>query len=57
MENTPGGVKRSGLGARACWVIIQSCIKDYLKCCGSGMLTIVSGGEFQSLFLGKYQNL
>ena len=55
LANTPGGVKQSGLGAHACWVISQLAC---LKCCGSGMLTIVSGREFQSLIVrGKYENL
>ena len=56
--NTPAGVKRSGLGAHACCMGYYSCIKACLKCCGSGMLTIASGREFQSLiFRWKYKHL
>ena len=38
--------------------LLVSCIKAFLKCSGSGMLTIAFGREFQSLIVGgKYEHL
>ena len=41
LANTPGGVKRTRMGAHACWVIMKFMYQRL--CCGSGMLTIWYG--------------
>ena len=52
---TPGGVKWSGLGVHDCWFISRVSIKAFYcqTFCGSGILTIESGREFQSAIVRR----